>query len=182
MSDDKAQLELEATFTQEQNRQAAVEAEISRALDAAKVRPTLERKDAIPRIISELNKNENVRLSLSDTNKLYCYVDGTRQPLANVIEDLLLTSGLADPQSVTESIADGETPVTIKSKQDLHTAAEKSAFIKRYGYQAWQDLDWKRVADPPRAIRSKADLTSTGGKAKFIAEHGLPAFEALPLK
>jgi hypothetical protein len=179
---DEKKLEVHTSFENEKNRQVRIEAELSKALDSARVRPNVERAEAIRKLQEELGKNPDIRLTLSDDNKLFAYVEGQRVGLTPLLEDTLLRSDLADRDSIAESIQSGEESVTIRAKTDLRTAKEKTAFIGMRGYDAWESLPLERTSPPPKVVKAMADVKTTKDKIEFIKTFGFDAWAKLPVK
>lgn len=130
-------------FQQDAIRTQKILTGVSRTLDTAKVKHQGDRATAVYSIIAKL-KADGVEFRVSDRNWIIPEKNGQPQNLQALVDNLLLNDEtIGDPASVQAAVATGE--LTIEAKSDLTTAAQKVAFINKFGSDAWAKLPTNRV-------------------------------------
>jgi hypothetical protein len=132
------------TFVEETNRVARIEAGVSRILENSKVKHQDDRATAVRSVIAKL-QSSGVTFRVADRGWVVPERNGQPQNLQSLVENLLLTDkALGDPASIQSAVAEGE--LSVKSKSDLTTVAQKTTFINKYGYDTWAKLPQHRIA------------------------------------
>jgi len=134
------------TFVVEENRRVKIEGAISRTLDASKIKHQGERADAVRAIVNKLQEVPGTELRVSDRNWLVATRNGHPLNLQGEVDNILLTDrSIGDATSVQAAVAAGE--LDVRAKSDLSTAAQKSAFLAKFGYSAWARLPQHRQVE-----------------------------------
>lgn len=132
-------------FVQEAIRTQKIESAISRTLESSKLRHQGERADAVRAIMKKLSAVPGTEFRISDRNWLVASRDGQPLNLQNEVDQILLMDrSIGDPASVQQAVAAGE--LDVEARSDLSTAAQKVAFVAKYGYDKWAALPQHRTA------------------------------------
>ena len=154
-------------FTQDAIRTQKILTGVSRTLDTAKIKHQGDRATAVHAIIARL-RADGVEFRVSDRNWVIPEKNGQPINLQLVVDQILLTdSSIGDPASVQAVVATGD--LTVESRSDLTTAAQKVAYINKHGYAAWAALPMQRRGavnlDP--ATMTKDDYNRMNVKQKI---------------
>jgi hypothetical protein len=158
-----------ASFVEETNRTARIEAGVSRILENSAVKHQDDRATAVREIISKLQAS-GVTFRVADRGFVVPEKNGQPQNLQSLVENLLLTDRtIGDPASIQQAVANGQ--LEVQAKSDLSNASQKSAWLNKHSLAEWERLPLNRQGeinmDPHTMGRSDWNRLTTSQKVQL---------------
>src|SRR4029077_2228962 len=147
------------TFNDEAKRETNLLVAISRAIEASPVKHQGTREEAVRAILAKLEASHTLRIS---DRGWATALDrgGNPADFAKLVTDaMLLDKNTGDADSFAAAVKAGA--ITLGSKDELTTPAQKIEFINKFGLAAWERLPAHRVGPvtPSKEMRKSEYLS-----------------------
>lgn len=133
------------TFNEEAKRETNLLVAISRAIEASPIKHQDDRETAVRAVLAKLQSTHTLRVG---DRGWVTALDRSGNPadFAKLVTDaILLDKNIGDANSIAAAVKAGT--ITLGSKNELTTPAQKIEFINKFGLAAWEKLPTTRIGN-----------------------------------